>query len=211
MFESLLSALQHRVVSFVAPPECAACDESLARDAVFCRACVGTLLPPPSLPEGTTASFAYGGALADAIRSVKYSGRVDRLRALERAVIEGLPSPEDIDVVAPIPLHVSRLRSRGFDQAGVLARAVARALSRPLDVELLARTVDTGHLAALDAGARRMAIHSAFTARRARRVLLVDDVRTTGATLEEASRAIEAVGGSARAHVLAATPRDGSA
>lgn len=200
--------LVDRLLGVIAPPRCAACDEVLRRDAVFCSGCVATLEPPPSLPERVTASFAYGGALADAIRAAKYKGRLDRLRLLGHAMRTGLPSAP-IDVVAPVPLHPARLRWRGYDQAAVLAFVVARALGTRCDVDLLERVIDTPHLAELDARGRAGAVEGAFVARgcAGKRVLLVDDVYTTGATLGAAFAAIEAAGGTARAHVLAATPR----
>jgi len=200
--------LVDRLLGVLAPPRCAACDEILRREAVFCAGCVATLEPPPPLPTGVTASFAYGGALADAIRTAKYQGRLDRLRLLGHALRTRMPD-ERADVVAPVPLHAARLRWRGYDQAAVLAFALARALQTRCDVDLITRVVDTPHLAELDAPGRAEAVRGAFVARTCggKRVLLVDDVFTTGATLRAAMDAIEAAGGSARAHVLAATPR----
>lgn len=194
------------MLSLLAPPRCAACDLHLAREAVFCAPCFATIEPAPLLPADATASFTFGGAIADAIRACKFRGRVDRLRLLARLVVVRLPAAE-VDVVAPIPLHVSRLRERGFDQAAILARAVARALGKPCAVELLERTVATPQLAQLDLEGRADAIRGAFTARSSARVLLVDDVRTTGATIAAATEAIVRAGGSALSHVLAATPR----
>lgn len=193
----------------LAPPRCAGCDARLSREAVFCAACLVTLEPPPPLPEAVTASFSYGGALADAIRSAKFGGRLDRLRLLAHAIGTGVPARALVDVVAPVPLHPRRLRERGFDQAAILARAVAAAIDRPCDLDLLRRVVDTPHLASLDSHGRAAAVEGAFVARRVQgvRVLLIDDVRTTGATLDAGGRAIAEAGGSARAHVLAATPR----
>lgn len=197
-----------RLLAALAPPRCAACDEVLAREAVFCGGCVATLLPPPALPSWVSASFAYGGALAEAVRSAKYQGRLDRLRLLGHAMKRGLPDGP-IDVVAPVPLHPARLRTRGFDQAAVLAYMAARALGRPCEPELLSRVIDTPHLAELDAKGRAVAVVAAFVAEpcEGRRVLLIDDVYTTGATLGAARAAIERAGGEARAHVLAATPK----
>jgi ComF family protein len=199
-----------RFLSLLARPRCAACDHFLARDAAFCAACVATLEPPPPLPRDVTASFAFGGALAEAIRRFKYLGRSELARPLGRAIVHALPDPSCIDVVAPAPLHRRRLRHRGFDQAALLARHVARSLDRPLEVELLRRTVDTPRLATLSAAERKSVVARAFVARPCIgvRVLLVDDVHTTGATLTAATRAIEIAGGLATSHVLAATPRD---
>ncbi len=201
--------LVDRLLSLLAPPVCAACDAPLGREAVFCASCFATIEPPPRLPTGATASFAYGGAIGEAIRTCKYRPRVDRLRLLARLVVVRLPTSA-IDVVAPVPLHRARLRERGFDQAALLARAVAEALDRPFDVDLVRRVVDTPHLASLDAAGRSAAVKAAFAATRCRgkHVLLVDDVRTTGATINAAAAAIAREGGSASSHVLAATARE---
>ncbi|GAC1353638.1 MAG: ComF family protein [Polyangiales bacterium] len=198
------------LLSVLAPPRCAACDERLARDAAFCGACMITLEPPPHLPPGTTASFAFGGAIAEAVRRYKLGPRADLARPLGRAIVERLPAPSAVDVVVPVPLHPRRLRARGFDQATHLARAVARSLGRPLVLDRLTRVADTPQLARLDAAARQRAVASAFRARdcTGARVLLVDAVRTTGATLDAASRAVATVGGLPLAHVLAATARE---
>ena len=197
-----------RILLLLSPPVCAACDAALRRDAVFCAPCHGTLEPPPALPAGVTAACAYGGAVADAVRRLKFQKRVDLMRPLRRLIVENLPCPDDIDLVAPVSAHVNRLRARGFDPAALLARAVAAALNRPLEVELLTRVVDTPHLSSLTAEDRPEAVRGAFVARPVDdlHVLLVDDVRTTGATLEAASHALRGQGATVRSHVLAATP-----
>lgn len=208
---TLSRALAGAALSLLAPPRCAACDERLARDAALCARCLETAEPPSELPAGVSASFAYGGAIAEAIRATKYGPRPERLRALRRLIVEGLDRAAlaEIACVAPVPLHRARLRTRGFDQAAILAQAVARALGRPCDVALLGRAIDTPHLAALDAKGRLEAVDGAFVLRRRvapAAVLLIDDVRTTGATLEAAAAPLRAAGAVVRAHVLAATP-----
>ncbi len=217
----MLRALANAALSILSPPRCAACDAALGRDAALCAGCLSTLEPPPPLPPGTSASFAYGGALAEAVRATKFGPRPERLRALQRLVIERVreahgfePARGGVALVAPVPLHPARLRERGFDQAAILAQAVAAALARPCDVALLARRIDTPHVASLDAPGRAKAVKGAFVlrdpgrARHAGTVLLVDDVRTTGATLEAAAGPLRAAGLEVRAHVLAATAID---
>jgi predicted amidophosphoribosyltransferase len=202
--------LARRLLDLLAPPRCAACDAFLQRDAVFCAGCLPGVEPPPPLPSGTTASWAYGGPIASALRTVKYGGRIDRLRALRRLIVTRLPDAAAVDLVAPVPMHRARLVERGFDQAALLAVAVGRALCRPVVGDLIVRVVATERLAGLSAAERKARIDGAFRTdrRAAARVLLIDDVRTTGATLGAAARVIEAAGGLALAHVLSATPRE---
>lgn len=207
----IVAGVVDRFLGVLSRPRCAACDALLGRDAVFCARCVSTLEPPPPTPSGVTASFAFGGAIAEAIRRFKYAPRPDLARPLGRAIVQGLPDARTIDVVAPIPLHPLRLRERGFDQAALLARSVATALDRPIAYEILTRVVHTPQLAALGAERRRAIVEGAFVADPRKcgpNVLLVDDVMTTGATISAATRAVVSAGGAASAHVLAATPRE---
>ena len=99
-------------------------------------------------------------------------------------------------LVAPIPLHRSRLRERGFDQAALLARAAARRFGLPC-ADLLVRTRPTKAQVGLDRTRREANVRGAFRARVAApgaRVCLVDDVLTTGATAADAARALLAAG-----------------
>jgi hypothetical protein len=98
-------------------------------------------------------------------------------------------------LVVPVPLHPTRLRERGYDQAALLAHACARAAGLPLAVRGLVRRRDTPAQARLDASARRKNLAGAFVAPAplARpTVALVDDVLTTGATAEACARALRA-------------------
>ncbi len=119
------------------------------------------------------------------------------------------------DLVVPIPLHPRRRRRRGFNQGDRIARGLARALELPWDGGALARTRDTQTQAGLAGARRRENVRGAFRATRRlegfERVWLVDDVLTTGATLDAAAEALLA-GGVEEVHglALAATrPRAG--
>jgi len=111
--------------------------------------------------------------------------------------------------VVPVPLHPGRLAARGYNQAALLARPVARELRARFSPLLLRRTRPTAPQAKLDAEARQLNVRGAFEAEpshrlRAASVLLVDDVATTGATLADASRALRRAGaGSVQALVVA--------
>ncbi len=106
--------------------------------------------------------------------------------------------PQRFDTVIPVPLHRERLIARGYDQAGWLARAVARRLGLPCLLDRLERTRATLPQAGLGKNERHDNAAGAFAARRPlpvrTRVLLVDDVVTTGATIQAAAAALAATG-----------------
>lgn len=145
--------------------------------------------------------------MADAIRRMKYGGRSELAGPLGLLLAEAaIAFAGEVDAVVPVPLHPRRLRARGFDQAALLARPVSRVLAVPLAVGALARLRDTPPQASLDVGARALNVQAAFRAvsAPAPRVLLIDDVRTTGSTLAACAEALTAVGvGRVRTLVLA--------
>jgi ComF family protein len=101
----------------------------------------------------------------------------------------------EVDLVLPIPLHPRRQRERGFNQAALLARSMTRLLALPYDEKCLERTRATAPQAALTNRERLRNMAGAFECRRPaevrkRRVLLIDDVMTTGATVAGAARAL---------------------
>jgi ComF family protein len=189
------------LVDLVAPPHCPACDlELLDRERGFCDGC-GILLedvPDAFLPPASDASlYCYGGPLADAIRRFKYGGRSElagTLGALTRRA--ALAYAGHVDAIVPVPLHRKRLAERGFNQATLLFRPLARALAIPILPTLVTRVRATLPQAGLDASERAGNVHRAFVCKKKppARVLVVDDVRTTGATLAAMSEALREAG-----------------
>jgi ComF family protein len=184
------------LAELVAPSACAACDAPLRPGVVFCVPCAASVLP---FARDGSAAFEYGGALATAIGRMKYEDRPDLARGLGQAMVPlaGGGAP-DAELVVPVPLHAKRLAERGYNQAALLAAEIARALALPHVPDAVRRVRETPRQASLDRAARLINLADAFAARiravRGRRILLVDDVWTTGATLESCSAALRAAG-----------------
>ena len=142
----------------------------------------------------------YEGALRAVVLTLKHEPYVSaRLGQLLYAV-QGRPPLRAATRIVPVPLHAERERERGFNQATLLAHALATLSGLPLDERSVVRTIHTTrHRAGMDARARRETVESAFQVERPRliageRILLVDDVFTTGATVSACARALKESG-----------------
>lgn len=180
-------------------PRCPTCGLTHAAGLVDHR-CATCLADPPPF-ESAHAPYLYGGALADAISRFKYAGATwlaDPLGAL----LETAEPAVGPDLVVPVPLHPRRLVERGFNQSALLAARLARRLGSPLDATAIRRIADTPPQARQARHERLTALRGAFVPRsRSRlegaRVLLVDDVVTTTATVRAATRALLRAGAGA--------------
>jgi ComF family protein len=215
---SIVSLAIEVLASVVAPPQCAACDAPVPMLAVFCAPCAATVQRARQNGGPAIAAFEYGGAVARAITRLKYGGRADLARPLGdllwRALLPHARGLRDA-IVVPVPLHPSRLAERGFNQSALLARPIARRLRAPLLPLALARVRETPQQTALDRDARLANVAGAFCVRQdsrvsGRAVLLVDDVRTTGATMDACTRALIAAGAAwvAQAVLASVEPTD---
>lgn len=192
----------HALLQLLAPQRCPGCDLALdAADAMMCGACEPLLefAAGRRPPQAQAAAFLFAGPLADALRRFKYAARAEFSRPLgQRLAREAMAFAGQVDVVMPIPLHAARLRERGFNQSALLAGHVARGLAVPLDTRSLQRIRATLDQAGLGRAERARNVRGAFVSRpaspKAARVLLIDDVETTGATLDAAASALRAAG-----------------
>ncbi|MCB1938488.1 MAG: ComF family protein [Rhodocyclaceae bacterium] len=159
--------------------------------------------------DWVVAGFTYAFPVDQLIQRLKYAHDFAVAQAFSRVLIDRIERPA-VDLLVPVPLHRSRLRERGFNQAVEIARPVARAWGRPLALSEVQRVRPTVAQAGLSRKVRRANLRAAFGCTRALdglRVLMVDDVMTTGATLDALARCLKQHGAAeVGALVVARTP-----
>ena len=162
---------------------------------LLARRWAGPGMPPPGgLFNGAAYGYYYGGPAGGLVRNLKYRGVTRLAEGMGRAMASAFAAiqPTGADCVVPVPMHKKRLRKRGFNHAALLAKEAARHLELPM-LEALVRVRNTRQQARLPAAKRRRNMDDAFQTAmdmRGRRVILVDDVCTTGATANACARAL---------------------
>ena len=157
----------------------------------LCGAC---LSHPPRF-DAVSAAFAYDWPLSTLIHHYKYAGNLALARLLANALGTRIATP--VDLILPMPLAPQRLRERGFNQALEIARSISRATGFPLAVDACRRVRHSTPQAALPWQARAQNIRGAFVCDAdlsGKRVAVIDDVLTTGATLNELARNLRKAG-----------------
>lgn len=218
-----LRALFVNTMDVLAPQDCFVCGAASRGDAV-CPDCVDglprrapTACPQCGLPgldggrcaactrtapayDATRAAYDFAFPVDALIHALKYRHRLSIATFLGDALaVHGADFGADADLVLPMPLHPQRLAERGFNQAVELARGFARARDLPLGLAVVRKLRDLPAQAGLDREARLRSPRGAFECVEdlsGRRVIVVDDVMTTGATLDELARCLKGRGAS---------------
>lgn len=193
-----------KTVRYITPPVCPVCGQP-QRQAKPCSQCAQALVPgePPPL-EGIRSVAYLDGTLREAIYGLKY----DYIRELAEPLGDMLAeyiqrAPLPADVVIPVPLHRRRQRERGYNQSALLAKRLGAVTHIPVRHDLLRRHRYTRSQTRLNAQERSQNVQGAFSWANHRdsalemvgkRVLLIDDVATTGATLRACAQVLRGQG-----------------
>jgi ComF family protein len=213
-----VAALRNALLDLVFPPRCVVCRHAGTWFCAACRAHIEKIMPPlcqrcgrpllsshcpyciksPMHIDGTRAVAFFEGNLREAIHAFKYQHRTalaDDLGAMLHDYLLTFPLP--VDTIIAVPLHPDRERARGYNQALLLAHALGARQNLPVWTDALTRTRATQSQTELDAARRRENVRDAFAATprvNGARVLLIDDVCTTGATMDACGAALYAHG-----------------
>lgn len=197
-------------------PEHVACifcgNEAILDERGICGACAASITrvenpEPLHHAAGFTAGLLFEGGVIDAVHGLKYKDAV-YVAPLLASFIE-IPPDWELDCIVPIPLHFIRLWRRGYNQSALLAQALSERIGVPVSEKLLRRVRYTKTQTKLGAAQRAKNIRNAFAAAadvQGKRILLIDDVRTTGSTLDSAAMALRK-GGAAAVYACSACER----
>ncbi len=199
------------VLPWIPSPLCLGCGRPFPKSAPsidhLCGDCI--LSPPPY--ESARSATVHTGVVRDRIHQLKFGGQlrwVPPLAELLATAFHG-DNPEGIDFIVPVPLHVKRLRQRGFNQSALISKALACGLHLPVSFHALIRSTWTEPQTRLSREERLQNVRKAFSVPdpsvvKGRGILVVDDVFTTGTTIGECARTLRGAG-AARVRVLTVT------
>ncbi|HET6478244.1 MAG TPA: ComF family protein [Dehalococcoidales bacterium] len=216
-----LVRLKGAALDFIFPPYCVGCGREGAFICPVCRQSLPRIIPPvcprcgrphssgvfcpdcirwQADIDGIRSPFRFEGVMREAIHQLKYQNLRALAAPLARMLQEYLiASPLDIDVLVPVPLHRKRLRERGYNQTSLLAKELGKLINTPVVDDVLVRqrhTPPQARTATIEERTHNIA--DAFACRgnglRGRRVLLLDDVATSGTTLDACATVLKANG-----------------
>lgn len=182
-------------IAFITPPVCERCGTSISTDGLpLCVQCKNN--PLQSTDGIRSASYYEDNPIRPAIHFLKYRNHRGLASILGKMLIDAYRCYNlNLDVIVPVPLHASRLRERGYNQSQLLANEVGIFFDLPVDTDTLQRVRKTKSQMELEGNERRQNVLDAFACRSKKlagqRVLLIDDVYTTGSTLDACASALK--------------------
>lgn len=196
-----------KIADAVYPPRCPFCDKFISEHGRICGPCDRSLIRLDSdavfahLPKlwfiKCRSLFAYDGPVKDAVHNFKYNERLDLARYFGTELCHEAGKIGQFDLIVPVPLHRRRLAARGFNQSALIASKLAKLLSIPTDLDSLQRVKNIDPQVGMERDERIKNVKGAFAVlpKRVqkisdRNILLIDDVLTTGATVNECSKVL---------------------
>ncbi len=184
---------------------CPACQASLPHITHACPRCAapgpqqicGECLQHPPAFDRSIAALEYGFPADKLIQTLKYGGQLALAKLLGELLADAVTQHAHPDALLPMPLHPARIKTRGFNQALEIARVASRRFNLPLSPALAQRVVDTTPQASLPIDARHKNIKGAFICDQnlhGQHIAVVDDVMTSGATLNELAKTLKRAG-----------------
>lgn len=202
-----LSRIFHHILNCIYPPACALCDARVEEHGGVCNSCV----PRLQRLEGDAnfvhlekkwfakarSVFAYDGKIKDAIHNFKYNERFDILKFLCIELGAQMKNFDEIDFVVPVPMHGKKLGHRGFSPVALIVKKIAKMENVPMLLTAIQRVKDVPPQVGLPREERIKNVKGVFVvsekceaAIAGKNILIIDDVITTGSTVNECARAL---------------------
>nr|WP_315456591.1 ComF family protein [uncultured Sphingorhabdus sp.] len=177
-------------LEFIGPPYCASCGTPFAFDRGSDASCAACLSRPPK-HNGIRAAVKYDDLSAQVALKLKYGGKVGLAKIIAMQLARHVPEERSNIIITPVPLHWTRIWSRTFNQSALIGRELALAANLEFVPDMLLRPKKTPSMRGLSPKSRRKAVVNAFAINpkwqgrlAGSRIILVDDVLTTGATTD---------------------------
>ena len=208
---SFLFDIAASLLYIVYPPRCPLCGNFQAEEFTLCEECSVRVIRVDSDPDisqlgavyldSCVSCFAFEGRVRGCVHSFKYGEAINLAGFIGREICSRIDRAGDFDIIIPVPLHSRKLKLRGYNQAALIAEAVSRRSGKRTVKKVLKRTRNDSPQAILHRAERIKNIKSSFSISkraegvvRGKKILLVDDVMTTGATLNECAKILKGAG-----------------